>query len=956
MSVPASLPTAGPAERTLRTVLRVLALVFIVAMGLYELGGLLPRTAGFVRHLPFVSNSVVKVAVLAFCCLYAAADLRGRFGLVWILLAAHAVSVIAMLGFLVAVDTGTPVDPGFGREVPLATVLGGAIVLDGVILVGLGILAWLAWREIRPHLPPPIRGPEWLTPQELWLRHSLFVLGAILVVSAFGYEAGPILGLSPDLFRELPFVSNSVVKVSALAMLCIYAALRLSQRLSLVGPIITAHAISGLAQIGFFLCARREQLDATFDVLGRTVSMREILWSSVGLDAAIAGVLAALYFPAWAARLRNRYFQPVEYRTLIALTEIMLVGEDERLTPEQAAANVDRALAVMRTPRRMIFRLGMIAIHYWPLASLYAPLPDLDPVLRAEYVAKRFYRSVGRTRRWNLLSGVYQQFTRLAHQLSALGYYSDRRVHRSIGYRVFSQRDYFPRPAPPRERHPLDVLHPWDLAGDTITADVCIVGSGAGGGILAYELARRGREVLVLERGRYVEPRHFVEDDLRQMEVLYDGGILNLSDDSRFSVLQGNCVGGSTTINNGICFDPPPPVLARWNGPEMDAGVDADALGASVLAVRQALQVGSIATVRHHRAAQKLARAPLVSGGELFAPLAFEANIRTGPSSCHGCGYCNIGCAYGNKLSMLDTMLPWAQQRFDGRLRILAECDVRRMRTLTGRPKRALDLQATLSDGREVRVQARTFVLAAGAIGSSEILLRSGLGRELPVGRHLSFNMITPVFADFAEPQGSFDGIQMGHFVGHRQDEFILETWFSPPVGLATAMPGWFEDHYRNMRRAGHMTGYGVVVGTERNAQLRRGLDGDYRLHFQPRPSDMRRLAHGVTQLARVLFDAGASRVLLNTWDDGSFKPGADLGDITRAVTDPRFVTVASAHPMGGNAMSRQRALGVVDRDFRVHGFENLYVCDASVIPSSLQVNPQLTVMALAHYAANHIR
>jgi choline dehydrogenase-like flavoprotein len=787
------------------------------------------------------------------------------------------------------------------------------------------------------------------------MRRALYVLGVVLVGSAFLYEAGPILGLSPELFRELPFVTNSVVKVSTLAMLCFYAAHRMSRRLSLVGPILAAHVVSGVAQVGFLLFARQAQLDATFDLLGRTLTMRTILWSSIGLDAAIAALLAVLYFPAWRARLQNRYFQPVEYRTLVSLAEIMLVGSEERLTPEQIAANVDQALARMRAPRRLIFRLGMIAIHYWPLASLYPPLPDLDPVLRAEFVAKRFYRSVGRTRRWHWLSGVYQQFTRLAHQLSALGYYSDARVHRSIGYVPFSQRDYFPKPPPPRVPHPLTVLHPWDIAGDTLTADVCIVGSGAGGGILAYELARQGRDVLVVERGRYVEPRHFVEDDLRQMEVLYDGGILNLSDDSRFSVLQGNCVGGSTTINNGICFDPPPAVLSRWNGPALDAGLDPVALGASVRAVRQKLNVGSIGGVRHHHAAEKLARAPQVSGGDLLAPVPFEANILTGPGRCHGCGYCNIGCAYGNKQSMLDTMLPWAQHEFRDRFRILAECEVRRLRALSTRSGlRIHDLRARLSDGRELHIRARTFILAAGAIGSSEIMLRSGIGRGLPVGRHLSFNMITPVFAEFPEKLRSFDGIQMGHYVGHVNDDFILETWFSPPVGLATAMPGWFEDHYRNMRQAANMVGYGVVVGTDRNASLGLGLDG-YRVRYTPTAPDMQRLARGVTHLARVLFDAGASRVLLNTWDDGAFRPGTDLGAITRAVTDPRFITLASAHPQGGNAMSRQPKRGVVNADFRVHGFDNLYVCDASVIPSSLQVNPQLTIMGLAHYAATRI-
>lgn len=956
MSTSSLTRAAGRAERRLRAVLRALALIFIGAMVLYELGPLLAPTQDFFRQLPFVSNSVVKVGLLALCCLYAAGDLRGRSGLVWILLAAHAISVVAMLLFLARMDPSATVDPGIGPPVPLRTMLWTAIALDGVILAMVGLLALAAWREVAPSREPPLSRPEWLTPPEQWLRRVLYLLTGVFIVGAVSYELAPIIGVEPDLFRELPFVSNSVVKVGTLAMVCFYAARRISSRLSLVGPVIAAHAISAFAQLGFVAFADPDQLRERFTLVGRTLTMSEILWGSIALDAAIGAFLAALYFPSWSARLGNRFFQPVEYRTLAALAEIMLTGPDERLTPGQVAANIDRALARMRSPRRTLFRLGMFAIHYWPLFSLYPPLPDLAPDRREDYVTRRFYRSVGRTRRWNPLSGVYQQFTRLAHQLSALGYYGDARVHDSIGYTPFSERSHYPRPAPARPPHPLKITHPWDVPGEIIETDVCIVGSGAGGGILAYELARQKRDVLILERGRYVEPRHFLEDDLRQMELLYDGGLLNISDDGRFSVLQGNCVGGSTTINNGICFDPPEEVIARWNGPGMEAGIDPADLRASVLAVRSALKVDSLKGVRHHRAAQKLARAPAVSGGELAGPLPFDANILTGPNGCYGCGYCNIGCAFGKKQSMLDTMLPWGQREFGDRLRIMAECDVQRLRTLTGKPRmRALDLHARLSDGRDVTVRARTFVLAAGALGSSELLLRSGIGRGRPVGRHLSFNMLTPVFAEFPEPQNSFDGIQMGHHVRHERDEFIIETWFSPPVGLATAMPGWFGDHYHNMRRAGNMVAYGVVVGTDRNASLRPAVTGGYQLRYTPTDRDMEHLSHGVRQLARVLFDAGAERVMLNTWDSGVFKPGADLDAVARAARDPRFITVASAHPQGGNAMSRRRDLGVVDERFRVHGYENLYVCDASVIPSSLQVNPQLSIMGLAHYAAARI-
>ena len=961
-------------QQALAVVLRGLAVVFLLAIPLYAFGPLLqarwlPLNGEVFRELPFVSNSVVKVAILLACCLYAAGDLPRRFGLVLIVLAAHLVSVAAMLILLGTADTSRLVDPGIGGPQPVSRVLWGAIALDGVILLGLGILTIVAFRAIRRARPPDDPQERWLTPAEQWLRNLLWLLGGVFTLAAVGYGAGPISGAAPDFFRELPFVSNSVVKVSVLAMLCFYIAHRPRRQLSLVGPIILVHALSAGVQV-LYLVAAPPALDTTVAVAGRILTMRQVLTGAIVLDAAIGGLLLVMYLAAWRARLGAQFLRPIEFRTLVALADVMLVGPDERITPGETAGNVDRALARLRTERKGTFRAALFAIHYWPLLSCLPPLPELSAWARSEFIRTRFYREPGKRHTFRPLKPLLQAFMRVGHQLTNLGYYNDPRVYGAIDYTPFSKRARIRElQVPPRAPHPLLVLRPGDVASDTLTTDVLVIGSGAGGGILAYSLAEAGREVLVLERGAYVEPRFFVEDELQQLGTLYDGGMLQLSEDFRFTVLQGNCVGGSTVVNNGICFDPPPEVLARWNDAAgHDAGVDLAGLAASTRWVREFLRVNPLAG-KHHQAAE-LVRPVLERDGArwgLATPVAFDGNIAIdahlphdagtvdADRRCFGCGYCNIGCAYGKKFSMLDTALPWGQRRFGERLRILAECEVDRIRATSGRPARALGVRARLSDGRRVTIQADSVVVAAGAIGSSYLLLKSGIGRQLPVGKGLAFNMLTPVFAEFPQPLDSYDGVQMGHYIRQAADEFIIETWFSPPVGLATAMPGWFGEHYRNMRQAGHMVAFGMVVGTDNNARVTQPITGGAGFAYTPRPNDLRRLGRGLRTLAEVLLEAGARRVMLNTWDNCTYTDRASLARIERAASDPAAITLASSHPQGGNALSRRPARGVVDEHFRVHGFDNLYVCDASVFPGSVQVNPQLTVMSLARYAASHI-
>jgi choline dehydrogenase-like flavoprotein len=328
--------------------------------------------------------------------------------------------------------------------------------------------------------------------------------------------------------------------------------------------------------------------------------------------------------------------------------------------------------------------------------------------------------------------------------------------------------------------------------------------------------------------------------------------------------------------------------------------------------------------------------------------------VRANIDGCLGCGYCNIGCKWGHKLSMLETALPWAQRDFPGRVKILSDCEVERVITGSGTPKTVGALRAKLADGREITVRAASYVVAAGAVGSSYLLLQSGVG-GVPVGKGFSCNMGAPLTAEFESPQHAYAGLQISHYGLPRERGFAFETWFNPPVSQALNMPGWFERHFENMRRYDHLMAVGVIVGTGSYGKIGKALTGGAGITFVPQQRDLATMTRGLKLLGEILFEAGASRVMLNTWGYDEFTSPDQLGALDRIVADPDYVTLGTGHPQGGNPIGTDPKHSVVDPSFRVHGYSNLHVCDASVFPTSLTVNPQLTVMGLAHYAAQRI-
>ncbi|NNG15029.1 MAG: FAD-binding protein, partial [Gemmatimonadales bacterium] len=697
---------------------------------------------------------------------------------------------------------------------------------------------------------------HWPAASEQILRRLLQILTGAFVVVGVGYEVGP--RFYPDFFLEIPFVTNSVVKIITLAMTAWFASRDMQRQLSLVGPIILVHLVSIVVQ-SLYLVAGGPALDVSYQLFGQTQTMGEILFGAILLDSVLAVILASLYGAAWRSRIRTKFLSPLEYRTLEAIADIMVGTDKPAVPPGDIARNVDERLVELRTDRRVLFRVVLLLVYYLPVLALRAPLAEMGRSVRSRFL-KYFFTRQPNQKPWQVYSILVQMGTRVGHQLTALGYYNDPRAHQEIGYLRFTDRPSTP-PVLDRPDKKLQVLRPWDVPGDVVddSYDVCIIGTGAGGATAAYALAAGGMKVLMIERGQYIESRHFTEDELHQITSLYDRGMLQVAEDFKFSVLQGNCVGGSTTVNNAICFDPPRAKLQAWQ--QIERRLAIDEIQDATLWLRSFMQVRSLEHVPHHAGADVLR--PLTADLRRLGvadPVAFEANIVAwlnkddpGPN-CFGCGNCNIGCGWDRKLSMLDHTLPAGQlPSIRGKLRILAECEAMRLRSVSrGRGGRSVsEVEAVFSDGRRVAVRAKQFVVSAGAINSSHLLLRSGIGgigSSLPVGSGLSFNMLTPVFAEFEDDKNCFNGIQMGHYLTEKDDRFIIETWFSPPIGLATAIGGWFEDHHTNMKRARNMVAYGMVVGTQNNGVVYRGLTGPS-FRYTPARVDLDHMKAGLDTL-----------------------------------------------------------------------------------------------------------
>jgi choline dehydrogenase-like flavoprotein len=456
--------------------------------------------------------------------------------------------------------------------------------------------------------------------------------------------------------------------------------------------------------------------------------------------------------------------------------------------------------------------------------------------------------------------------------------------------------------------------------------DVVVVGSGAGGGVVAGELAERGRDVLLLEAGPHLTAVDFDRWEAKAThEFWWPIRFGLLPDGDALAFLAGRCVGGTTTINTKVALRAHEKDVAKWH-PE--TGLTSNGTVPFSLAELEP---------HYERVEQRLGVRersdwqPCVHTIEAgFRALGHELEPVTSytDGNCMHCGSCLQGCPTNAGKSTGNTYIADAWAR--GLLELRPNSPVDRVQIEGGR--------ATGVEYDGQTVNADTVVVAGGALNTPQILRRSGLDAPA-IGGFLGLHPVRLVYGLFDEPQDAHITYPISsHFMGFQHDEdggFVIEaSTIQDPISFATTLrdddgPMWGERLTEAVRRYRFWNGVLALVSDENNGAVAVDENGQERFDLAFNERELGRIDASLEFSKQVLEAAGARRVC--------------------------WTGLASTHVQGSCRMGDDPERSATDRNGKVHGVEGLYVGDSSLIPRTLSVNPSLTIMALASRLADHL-
>ena len=496
-----------------------------------------------------------------------------------------------------------------------------------------------------------------------------------------------------------------------------------------------------------------------------------------------------------------------------------------------------------------------------------------------------------------------------------------------------------------------------------LAADVAIVGSGAGGGTAAEILSAAGLRVAIIEEGPLRSSRDFHMLESEAYPQLYQESAGRKTKDKAINILQGRCVGGSTTVNWTTSFRTPPATLAYWRSHYGLSDYTPEALAPWFAAMEKRLSIARWAVPPNENNAA-LARGAARLG---IRTETIHRNVR----GCQNLGYCGMGCPTNAKQSMLVTTLPSALER--GAVLVSgarAERFVLDGGRITGLECVALDALGVAPRQYKVTVSARHFIAAAGAIGSPALLMRSAVpDRGGALGRR---TFLHPVCISAAEMPHAVDGfsgapqvIYTDHFLETQPIDgpmgFKLEVPPLHPVLAATTLCGFGEPHAAEMRDLAKTQVIIALLRDGFNAESAGGTvglrgDGTPVLDYPLTPYVWDGVRRALRTMAQIQFAAGATSVLPVHEDAVPYRSWAEASAaIDRLPLEILRARVVSAHVMGGCAMGDDPSRSVVRGDGRHHEVENLSVFDGSVFPTSLGANPQLSIYGIAARNASRL-
>lgn len=497
----------------------------------------------------------------------------------------------------------------------------------------------------------------------------------------------------------------------------------------------------------------------------------------------------------------------------------------------------------------------------------------------------------------------------------------------------------------------------------TLTTQVCVIGTGCGGATVAKKLTDQGLDVIMLDQGGYYPASHMDQRELNMAGKISAERNFQTSHDGGNQLMYGNNVGGASVHYWADSYRTPPEKLMHW---QTHYGVEGHTLADLTPAfeeIERSLNVHEATDPYFNRMNQLLRE----------TSQALNWHGHRVPQARKGCvmsGHCMQGCMYDAKQSQVVTHIPQALAQG---ARLYADAQAQALHfnhgKVTGLTVAMINRATNQPNGITLTIKADCYVVAAGGFNSSFFLMKQGLQKQLPqLGKHFSMNPSTMVHGIYDEDitlwrnipaAWGVDEFRLARYANNQYQEggYLLMANQLHPAALAATIPLYGPEHQAVMQQLNQVGGTICWMDDIESelGEIRITGSGKREVFYDYGKITRAVLKDSITKQAQLQFAAGAKQVIVAGYQGITLNSLDELHKLDDLHIAAGGLTLASPHPGGGCRMGKNEHNSVVNSRHQVHGFDNLYVSDSSVFPTSTSLDPSLSIMAFSHIAAKHI-